>query len=279
MEHEAPIDETPHCHHHHHHLQHHAHHHHHGPPPDMERSVGEQNKAHFKSSNVSPSVFRWPWIVELCKQISSELRQNIDWIGIQPPSSKPTKLLDYACGNGVASRALAPFMSRVRGMDISSGMAEQYNEMAKKAGFPPQKMRAIQGDLVDPEATPSPELNSSEFSNFDVIIMCMALHHVEDYEEMIAKLTERLREGGVLVIVDWVAVSESNCAEAEQARNLSNHTMTRMGFTEGDVRRAYTKAGLEAWSWKWATSRSQVPREIGSEQQLFLARGQRPSTV
>ncbi|KAJ3542398.1 hypothetical protein NM208_g4115 [Fusarium decemcellulare] len=236
-----------------------------------------RTSTHQALSNVSLSVSRWPWIMELCKQISRELRQNVDWIGIEPPSSHPTRLLDYACGNGVASRALAPFVSTVRGMDISSGMAEQYNEMALKAGFTSKKMLAIQGDLIDPESTPCPELDTPEFSNFDYIVMCMALHHVEDPEKMVSKLASRLREGGILVIVDWVAVSESNCADAEQARTFTNHTMTRMGFEEKDVREPFEKAGLEGWSWKWASTRSQVPKEIGGEQQLFLARGRKPT--
>lgn len=118
MEHE-PVEDIPHCHHHHHHLQYHTHHHHHGPSHEVPRSMGEQNKAHYKyepfnllrpsqgltrASNAPPALFRWPWIIELCNQISKELRSNIDWIGIRPPSSRPTKLLDYACGDGVASR-------------------------------------------------------------------------------------------------------------------------------------------------------------------------------
>ncbi|RSL62617.1 hypothetical protein CEP54_005610 [Fusarium duplospermum] len=275
MDHDGPMEEIPHSHHHHHHLQYHTHHHHHGPPHDTDMTLGEQNKAHF--NNVAPAVFQWPWIVELCNQITRELRANIDWIGIEPPSTRPTKILDYACGNGVASRALAPFVSSVRGIDISSGMVEQYNEMALKGGFSPEKVKAVQGDLVDPKSTPSPELNSPEFFNFDLIIMCMALHHVEEPEKMIGKLSERLREGGVLIIVDWVAISESNCPDAPQAKALSNHTMTRMGFTENEVKEAYDKAGLEDWAWKWASTRSQVPKEIGGEQQLFLSRGRKPA--
>jgi len=121
-------------------------------------------------------------------------------------------------------------------------MVEQYNDMALKGGFSPEKVKAVQGDLVDPESTPSPELNSPEFFNFDLIIMCMALHHVQDHEKMIEKLSERLREGGVLIIVDWVAISESNCPDAPQAKALSNQTMTRMGFTEQDVKGAYEKS-------------------------------------
>lgn len=161
-------------------------------------------------------------------------------------------------------------------MDISSGMAEQYNKKAHEEGFDPEKRRAIQADLLNPCATPSPELDSPEFFDFDVIAMCMALHHVEDPTKMIQKLGERLAEGGVLVIVDWVSSSESGCPLPEKAMEMSNHTITRMGFTEREVKAAYDQAGLQGWSWKWTAERCKMPEEIGGEQQLFIARGQKP---
>ncbi|KAF5625847.1 uncharacterized protein FTJAE_9830 [Fusarium tjaetaba] len=133
-----------------------------------------------------------------------QLTMSRDWIGIKPPSSRPTKLLDYACGDGVASRALAPFMSTVRGMDIASGMVEQYNKLALKAGYTSTKMRAVQADLIDPELTPSPEIDTPGFFDFDVVVMCMALHHIEEPDNMILQLSKRLRPGGILLIIDWV---------------------------------------------------------------------------
>ncbi|KAM0216362.1 hypothetical protein ACHAPA_002173 [Fusarium lateritium] len=186
-------------------------------------------------------------------------------------------MLDYACGNGVASRALAPFMSTVRGMDISSGMAEQYNAMALKAGYTPTKMQAVQGDLIDPELTPSTQLDTPEFYNFDLVVMCMALHHIEDYENMILQLSKRLRPGGILLIVDWVAQSEnSSLQNGIRAMDISSGSLNRMGFAENDMKGAYKKAGFEDWSWKWASTPSQVPGEVGGTQQLFLARGRKP---
>ncbi|RKL21204.1 hypothetical protein BFJ68_g2473 [Fusarium oxysporum] len=182
-------------------------------------------------------------------------------------------MLDYACGNGVASRALAPYVSTIRGIDISSKMVEQYNMLAELCGFSTDKMRAIHGDLMNPEASPSPELSTPEFNDFDLIAMCMALHHVQDYAAMIQKLSEKLRPGGVLLIIDLVASSESGCPEATMAKELSNHTMSKMGFTEMEVKTAFEKAGLEGWSWRWCSERSQVPEEIGGEQQGFFARG------
>ncbi|CZS84663.1 unnamed protein product [Fusarium graminearum] len=187
-------------------------------------------------------------------------------------------MLDYACGNGVASRALAPFMSTVRGMDISPAMAEQYNKMALKAGYTPAKMHALQGDIIEPELTPCPELNTPAFFNFDLIVMCMALHHIEDPEDMILQLSKRLRPGGLLLIIDWVSHLDSTTQEGENWKmDFSKLSVNRMGFEEDEVKNAYDKAGLEDWSWKWTSTPSQVPREIGGKQQLFFARGRKSS--
>ncbi|KAF5571274.1 hypothetical protein FPHYL_586 [Fusarium phyllophilum] len=202
-------------------------------------------------------------------QWEDRTRLITNWIGIKPPSSRPTKLLDYACGDGVASRALAPFMSTVRGMDIASGMVEQYNKMALKAGYTSTKMRAIQADLIDPELTPSPEIDTPGFFDFDVVVMCMSLHHIEDPDNMILQLSKRLRPGGILLIIDWVASSADSSA---QAGNRTLGAISRMGFHENEVKSSYDNAGLEDWAWKLTSAPSQVPREIGGEQQLFLAR-------
>jgi SAM-dependent methyltransferase len=170
-------------------------------------------------------------------------------------------------------------MSTVRGMDIASGMVEQYNQMALKTGYTPTKMRAIQGDLIDPELTPSPDINTPAFFDFDVVVMCMALHHIEDPDNMILQLSKRLRPGGILLIVDWLANSASSSAQTgNRTLGMPSGAMSRMGFQENEVKSAYDKAGLEDWSWKLTSAPSQVPREIGGEQQLFLARGKKPVT-
>ncbi|KAL5600518.1 hypothetical protein FOVSG1_008330 [Fusarium oxysporum f. sp. vasinfectum] len=237
---------------------------------DAAKALGEKNKEHF--DQVAAEVFKHPWIQQLCNQISDELRQNLDWIGI-PEKPDAFKMLDYACGNGVASRALAPYVSIVRGIDISSKMVEQYNMLAEASGFSSDKMRAVHGDIMNPEASPSPELDTPDFNDFDLIVMCMALHHVQDYAAMIQKLSEKLRPGGVLLVIDLVSSSESGCPEATMAKELSNHTMSKMGFTETEVKTVFEKAGLEDWSWRWCSERSKVPEEIGGEQQGFFARG------
>jgi SAM-dependent methyltransferase len=150
-------------------------------------------------------------------------------------------------------------------------MVKQYNVNAEKEGFTLEKMHATAGDLLD---STDANLASSDFYGFDFAIMSMALHHVSDPTEMIARLAERLDKGGVLLIIDWVAASESGCKKLEgPAHHPVQHTVTRAGFEEKEVKQAFEKAGLKDWDWKWFSKRSNLPEEFGGENQMFLARG------
>lgn len=60
------------------------------------------------TSKVAADVFTIPWIVEMSNQIVANLSENTEWIGIKRSesdgNSQTIKMLDYACGNGLASR-------------------------------------------------------------------------------------------------------------------------------------------------------------------------------
>lgn len=152
-------------------------------------------------------------------------------------------------------------------------MVKQYNLLANESSVPQQKMHAIPGDLLDMAATPSAELDSDEYKNFDFAVMSLALHHVNNVEGMVKALAERLADGGVLVIVDWVASSESGCDIPPLKDIPVAHTVNHMGFTEEDLRKTFEKAGLGDWGWKWFGEQSDVPSAFGGKQQGFLARG------
>jgi hypothetical protein len=47
------------------------------------------------------SMYEVGWVKKLLDQIKACLKQNSDWLGIDP--SKPQRILDYACGNGTVS--------------------------------------------------------------------------------------------------------------------------------------------------------------------------------
>jgi SAM-dependent methyltransferase len=150
-------------------------------------------------------------------------------------------------------------------------MVNQYNISAEKEGFTLEKMHAIAGDLLDPT---DDNLAAPDFYGFDFAIMSMALHHVSDPNAMITRLAERLGKGGVLVIIDFVAASESGCNKLEgPSDHPVKQTVTRAGFEEKGVKQAFEKAGLKDWGWKWFSERTNLPEEFGGENQLFLARG------
>ena len=81
----------------------------------------------------------------------------------------------------------------------------KFNAEAREAGTSEARMRAVRGDLLAP---PGGSLEDGEFYGFDLAVMSMALHHVDDPKAMIAKLIERVKPGGIVVIIDWVVSDE-----------------------------------------------------------------------
>lgn len=158
-------------------------------------------------------------------------------------------------------------------MDISGGMIKQYNLEASKAGYDSNKMHAVHGDLLSSEKS-SAELDKPEFFNFDLIVMCMAIHHVHDQDLMVKKLTERLADDGVLLIIDGVAADESGCKPLIPPEGPVKDTVHKFGFMKEAVMSWFDSAGLEACALKWFSSRSQMNDEgFEGDQQLFLAKG------
>jgi SAM-dependent methyltransferase len=66
-------------------------------------------------------------------------------------------------------------------------------------------MHAYQGNLCDPN-DPSPRAFASpEFSGFDVAAVGLGFHHFDDPALAARRLGERLKTGGVLMIIDFFA--------------------------------------------------------------------------
>ena len=169
-----------------------------------------------------------PWQKHMSLKITTYIQQNLDFIGIPLPLSKnpskddddddddtprplTTTLLDYACGTGMISRALGPSVTDIQALDLSAKMVERYNELAASSEIASvKKARARVGNILttnsDSSSSSSDDesLNGAEFWNFDIAAVGGGLHHFDDPAEAIRRLAERLRDGGVLLIVDFV---------------------------------------------------------------------------
>ena len=65
-------------------------------------------------------------------------------------------------------------------------------------------MHAYQGNLCVPEDPSPAEFASPEFFNFDVAAVGLGFHHFDDPALAARRLAERLKTGGVLVILDFL---------------------------------------------------------------------------
>lgn len=226
--------------------------------------------------------------------ITTFLRAQAPAMGLSPISSSfstataaaaatpapVVRLLDYACGTGLASHALAPFITAVTGVDLAPNMVARYNELAAAAAaasasapataLPP--MHAVAADLVaaGPAAAPLPaELASAPA--FDTAIVALGFHHFHEPARALARLAAWVRPGGLLAVVDFV--------EEEGARlpGAAEHTVRRHGFGEGEMRALFEReAGCGRVGWEVMDGRVEMWKgERCVRRKVFVAWGRR----
>ena len=166
-------------------------------------------------------------------------------------------------------------------------MVDKFNIEAREAGMTEARIRAVRGDLLAPIEG---QLESQEFYDFDLAVMSMALHHVENPKIMIAKLVERLKPGGTIVIVDWIPSgrassdsdnhnnhvydhSQADSKKDEDGQHSGSHTITFDGFSKEQMYNIFREAGCSNNDYVLAASPSEVPPDPTGQRQLFFAKG------
>ncbi|MCJ1251406.1 hypothetical protein MMC30_008639 [Trapelia coarctata] len=206
------------------------------------------------------------------------------------------RMLDYGCGPGLASQALFPWVSELRGIDVSDAMVSEYNKAATTNGLSYSRMHAVQGDLMEPVGD---ALGSHDIFGFDVAVLSIALHHFDKPGVLIKRLMERLTDGAVLVVVDWTPPCHKKSREQastassdhqhyhDHSHGTSNnhghgqgnypgtHTVAHDGFTKQQMETMSAKAGCNKVDYVLHEHKSKVLAEIGMEKQLFFARGRK----
>lgn len=102
--------------------------------------------------------------------------------------------LEIGCGTGAFARELARRCQRVLGLDLSA-------EMIRVARSRSGEFKNLEFQLADAMRYDFPQ------SHFDFICSIATLHHV-DQRQLLVKMRDTLKPGGVLVVLDLVA-SES----------------------------------------------------------------------
>lgn len=147
------------------------------------------------------------------------------------------------------------------------------------------------------------------FWGFDVVAVGVGMHHFDDAALAVRRLVERLRVGGVLVVVDFVEEEQVGKSEGEgegighghghghgshedkrhahSTHNHGNHehdfgaeaerTIRRNGFKEHELREMMQSAGLGGFGWMEMEERLEiwVNEDKPVTRKGFLARGMR----
>ncbi|KAL2851330.1 S-adenosyl-L-methionine-dependent methyltransferase [Aspergillus pseudodeflectus] len=211
----------------------------------------EHNRQHFdKVATTHQTDFG-----ELIDAAIREFKARRGWITPalnDPPASeaKELRLLDYACGAGTVSKALAPYATQTIGLDLSSGMVAEYNKAALEMGFGIERMHAYQYNLLgtdtESESATTSLLPENTLAPFDVIVIGMALHHVSEPSVLLARFKELLKPGGVCVVMDMVPTDDAPDIEGVLEPNQLEvaKTIGKRGFSQQEMRELYEGAQM-----------------------------------
>ena len=220
----------------------------------------------------------------ISQQIAKALQERKDWIaagGIRwaKPEDfqfgRECKLLDYACGTGSITRAFGPWVTTIRGIDISENMVQKYNDDAKAAGLQPERVRAVVGDLCADEV--AEHLKTDEFKEFDLAVIGLGFHHFDNPMRAIERLAARLKTAtGTLLIVDFLPFDEG----AENSEDPWAATIKHRGFTRTNIEKLFKMAELEKFSFSVLDEPAIMESESGTKKRaIFIARGVKKATA
>ena len=87
------------------------------------------------------------------------------------------KVLEFACGTGIVTAAVAPHVASIRAIDISDEMVSRASAKMETLGH--KNVEVTQTDLFDPSL---PE------GSFDAVMAFNVLLYVDNFEEVMARI-------------------------------------------------------------------------------------------
>ena len=151
------------------------------------------------------------------------------------PYLKPQdRVLEFACGTGIVTCAIAPHVAHLDAIDISANMAEKAQEKADAQHLSNVQIRNM--DLFDPALTPG---------SFDAVLACNVLLYVDDLDRVLARIHSLLKPNGVfLSATDCLGGSLSAAAIKKFWRSRTG-AMPYVGFfTMKQLQRSVEKNGF-----------------------------------
>lgn len=180
----------------------------------------------------------------LARDVAQAIRQAVDL-------SPDLACLDYGCGTGLVSLALASAVGSMTGADTSTGMLEVLRAKAEGKGIPIRLLHlkdAHGGDLG---------------GSFDLIFSSMTLHHVEDVPLLLKGFFRHLNPGGRVALADL--------EEEDGSFHEGDSEIFHQGFAREQIRIWLLDAGFEAIQ----IGEAAIVEKNGRQYKVFLATAKR----
>ena len=107
------------------------------------------------------------------------------------PLQPDMQIMDFGCGTGLISRALAPKVASITAADTSIEMLMVLKTKARAAGLTRICLFLLDAGYQTPPG-----------ASYDAIVSSMVLHHIEDIPALAAHLARWCRPGGWIALAD-----------------------------------------------------------------------------
>jgi 2-polyprenyl-3-methyl-5-hydroxy-6-metoxy-1,4-benzoquinol methylase len=135
-------------------------------------------------------------------------------------------ILDFGCGTGLLSLALAPRVRTLTGVDSSQGMLEAFAAKAAR-----QNLANVKTQFLDLDG------GDTLTGRFDLIASSMTLHHIRDINQLLHQLYNVIAPSGHLCIADL---------DLDGGQFHENSTgVFHPGFERAALRQAFADAGFD----------------------------------
>lgn len=131
------------------------------------------------------------------------------WAGALASLLPPLDVVDFGCGTGVLSVAMARWARRVTAVDQSADALAQAEERATRAGL--RNILFLREDL---------HALSLGDNKKDLVVISQSLHHVEQPEAVLAEAHRILKPGGKVVVLELFPHEERWVCERLGHRHL-----------------------------------------------------------
>jgi tRNA (cmo5U34)-methyltransferase len=172
-------------------------------------------------------------------------------ISVSVPLTQELSTLDFGCGTGLVTLALAPRVGPITGADTSPGMLETLAGKAGALGIPLRLML----------------LNPAEIGGlggpYQLIVSSMTLHHIADVPTLFRRFAQQLHPGGRVALADLDLEDGSFHEDATGVHH--------MGFLREQIHSWLEEAGFHEIRLETAT----VSQKKGKDYSVFLATARR----